>query len=158
MNGQKHPNVGGVLEGHLTGTGEPSLDPPHFGNGPSRIPKGSATIRDVRILGGDEPNVSRVVRGMSAGFRACYSRGLINDPDQQGRIDVVLELNARGEVIKATTDLTGRLCAVVTNCIARRLQSATFPSGETDNVHVSFAIRFEILNSNDPRDDLRPPP
>jgi hypothetical protein len=61
-------------------------------------------------------------------------------------------------VIKVTTDLTGRLCAEVTTCVARRLQSATFPSSEIDNVRVSFAIRFEIVNSHDPRDDLRPPP
>jgi hypothetical protein len=59
------------------------LPPPGWrGDGP----RGKAQIGSVEALEGTVSNAERVVAGMKAGFRACYNRGLAENPTIKGAL------------------------------------------------------------------------
>lgn len=81
---------------------------------------------------------------MRAGFRNCYQRGLEIDAAMKGSLRLSLELDRLGQVVSVTAKLkTGKLDAVVIDCITWRAKAAQFdrPQG-SDTAQVEFTATF----------------
>lgn len=89
-------------------------------------PKGNVTLSDTQVQGGSIGNAARVVAGMRAGLRACYNRGLAEDPDSAGTIRLTLFVASRGAVLKADVNLTGDVPISSLSCIRSRAMAAQF--------------------------------
>jgi hypothetical protein len=104
--------------------------------------RGNTVFAPSTISGGNIPNAERVVAGMRAGFRACYNRGLKDDPKQTGSLTVVAKVGAAGEVVSATpTKVTG-LNKDVADCVVRRVKSAQFDRPSTGSAQITIPITF----------------
>ena len=106
-------------------------------------PRGRASISETEISGGVVTNADRVVAGMRAGFRACYNRGLATDSEQSGSLRIAAKLDANGGVTNATAERAGSLSQDTTDCVLRRVQSASFGVPNADHVSVRFSVSFD---------------
>jgi hypothetical protein len=82
--------------------------------------------------GGDISDAGSVVGGMRGGFRACYNRGLIDDPTMKGSVRITASVGPNGEVKSAVPSVGGgSLSSSVVSCLAARVRSAQFspPTG-----------------------------
>jgi len=118
------------------------------GSGPAATvkgPTGTANVGSAAISGGSVSNADRVVAGMRAGFRACYNRGLANNPDLHGSVKIVARVGPNGDVVSATPQGGSTLGQDVINCVVRRVKAAQFdpPSGggATVVIPVTFALQ-----------------
>ena len=93
-------------------------------------PKGNANVGAAEVRGGSVSNADRVVAGMRAGFRACYNKGLANNPDLQGFGAHNGQDWPNGEVLSATPSGGGGLATKWWSCVVRRVQSASFSPPE----------------------------
>jgi outer membrane biosynthesis protein TonB len=93
-------------------------------------PKGSASIGDASVAGGNVTDAARVVAQMRAGFRACYRRGQDENPDIEGKIALSIKVGPTGQVSSVTATKTGNLPASVVDCVRARANSATFAPPE----------------------------
>jgi hypothetical protein len=110
-------------------------------SGLASLPRGTVTV------GAPEPPVSiasaaRVVAGMRAGFRACYNRGLQEDPDARGVVDMVLQIGEQGEVSGAQAKPKGRLSGTVVSCVQARASAAQFDPPEGKRATLKFKLTF----------------
>ncbi len=105
-------------------------------------PKGNASVGSASVAGGAVSNASRVVARMRAGFRACYNRGLNENPDISGRINLVLRIGPGGEVTSVSASKTGNLPASVVACVKARAQSGRFSPPEGGASAVSVPVNF----------------
>jgi hypothetical protein len=127
--GAIRPGQGGTLAGigssgrtggtEGTGTGEKVAGP-----------KGNASVGGAAVSGGTVSNASRVVAGMRAGFRACYQRGLAENPDAAGSIKLTIRVGPGGEVAGVSASQSGSLPASVVSCVQARAQAAQFDPPE----------------------------
>lgn len=118
------------------------------GSGPAATvkgPTGTADVGSASVSGGSVSNADRVVAQMRAGFRACYNRGLANNPELHGSVKIVAKVGPNGEVVSATPQGGSTLGSDVIDCVVRRVKSAQFdpPSGggATIVIPVTFALQ-----------------
>lgn len=105
-------------------------------------PKGNASVGGASVAGGAVGNASSVVSRMSAGFRACYQRGLATNPEASGKIDLKIKVGPGGEVTSVTATSTGTLPASVVTCVKGRAQSARFQPPDGGVAIVSVPVSF----------------
>src|SRR5262249_32136865 len=84
---------------------------------PKRPPVATTNIGGPTIGGGGTiGNAAAVVASLRGGFRACYKRGLDEDPTMRGRVQLTAKIGPNGEVISAQASLT-TLSTTVTSCL-----------------------------------------
>jgi hypothetical protein len=118
-------------------------------------PRGSASVGSPALSGGAPANAARVIAGMRAGFRACFQRGLAQDPSIQGSVRLTLRIGAGGEVLSATPAASGNLPGSVVGCIAGRARGAAFdpPEGGTATIVVPITFASEPGSASRPSAD-----
>lgn len=123
--------------------------PPPPGVAPLR---GDASIGAVKAEGGTVTNASRVVVGMRAGFRACYVRGLSEEPDMLGTLRVTLDVGPGGDVVSASAKPTGKpptppgrpISRQVVSCVEARASAAQFdPPEGRGKARLTFDVTFK---------------
>lgn len=94
------------------------------------------------VAGGTVNNAARVVAGMRAAFRRCYTQGLSQNPDMSGGVRVTARIGPGGEVLSVSTSTSGTISGAVAACIAARVQSATFdpPEGGAASVVIPVTL------------------
>jgi hypothetical protein len=105
-------------------------------------PKGNASVGGAAVSGGSVSNAARVVAGMRAGFRACYQRGLAENPDAAGSIRLTIRVGAGGEVAGVSPSPSGSLPASVISCVVARAQSAQFDAPEGGSAVIAVPVTF----------------
>lgn len=105
-------------------------------------PKGNASVGGAAVSGGTVSNAARVVAGMRAGFRACYQRGLNENPDSQGSIRLTIQVGPGGEVRNVTAVPSGTLPASVVSCVQARARAAQFDPPEGGSAAVQVPVTF----------------
>jgi hypothetical protein len=143
--GVVRPGMGGKAGG-LGAVGETTAGTPG-GAGTAAVvkgPKGNASVGGASVAGGSVSNADRVVAGMRAGFRACYNRGLANNPDLQGQVKIVAKVGPNGEVLSATPQGGGGLGDEVVNCVVRRVKSASFAPPEGGGATIVIPVTFAL--------------
>jgi hypothetical protein len=105
-------------------------------------PKGNASVGGASVAGGAVGNASSVVSRMSAGFRACYQRGLATNPEASGKIDLKIKVGPGGEVTAVNATSSGTLPAAVVNCVKGRAQSARFQPPDGGVAIISVPVSF----------------
>ena len=138
--GAIRPGMGGTLagigsSGRTTGTEGAGTATKVAG------PKGNANVGGANVSGGTVGNASRVVAGMRAGFRACYQRGLSENPDAAGAITLTIRVGPGGEV-QSVGGSSGSLPASVVACVKARAQAAQFDAPEGGSAVISVPVTF----------------
>jgi hypothetical protein len=105
-------------------------------------PKGTASVGGAAVTGGNVSNASRVVNGMRATFRACYQRGLQENPDSQGAIQLTIRVGPGGEVSGVSASASGNLPASVVGCVRARAQAAQFAPPEGGAAVIQVPVSF----------------
>jgi len=105
-------------------------------------PKGNASVGGAAVSGGTISDASRVVAGMRAGFRACYQRGLNENPDAQGNIRLTIRVGPGGEVQGVNAAPSGSLPASVVSCVQARASAAQFSPPEGGSAVVVVPVTF----------------
>lgn len=105
-------------------------------------PSGNAQLGSANVAGGRVPDASSVTARMRAGIRACYNRGLNENPDASGRINLTIHVGPGGEVTSVTATATGNLPASVVDCVKGRAQSARFSPPEGGTAVVTIPVNF----------------
>jgi hypothetical protein len=128
--GPIQPGKGGNLQGVLGGqTGPASTG---AGTETRVVPIGNVSVgtssQSVPIS-----NAEAVIRSQIApGAKACYQRGLAQDPTQQGKVVIFIKVGPSGEVETASPSSNTGLSATVASCIASVARRARFdPPGPT---------------------------
>lgn len=139
--GALRPGSGGGGLGSLGATGKGA------GEGTGQAvkvagPKGSAEVGGAAVAGGQISDASRVVAGMRAGFRACYQRGLNENPDAQGSIRLSIRVGPGGEVQGVSASSSGNLPASVLSCVQARASAAQFSPPEGGSAVVNVPVTF----------------
>ncbi len=104
-------------------------------------PKGNANVGGASVSGGTVGNASRVVAGMRAGFRACYQRGLADNPDAAGAVTLTIRVGPGGEV-QSVSASSGSLPASVVSCVKARAQAAQFDAPEGGSAVIQVPVSF----------------
>jgi hypothetical protein len=105
-------------------------------------PTGSAAVGGAAVSGGTVSNAARVVAGMRAGFRACYNRGLQENPDAQGSIRLTIRVGPGGEVQGVSASPSGNLPASVVGCVQSRASAAQFAPPEGGSAVIVVPVTF----------------
>lgn len=82
------------------------------------------------VAGGSVNNASRVVAGLRAGFRRCYTQGLSANPEMSGSVRVTARIGEQGEVLSVSASPSGSISGAVASCIAGRVRGAQFDKPE----------------------------
>jgi hypothetical protein len=93
-------------------------------------PKGNANVGGAAVSGGAVSDAASVVARMRAGFRACYERGLAQNPDAQGNIRLTIRVGPGGEVTGVSSAPSGSLPPSVVSCVETRARAAQFSAPE----------------------------
>jgi hypothetical protein len=88
------------------------------------------------------PAVSRVLRAQLGGLRACYERGLRNNPTLAGMVSLRLVINASGRVSELTSSGLEAEPAV-SACVGARVRGLVFPVPASAPEAVAVNLRFE---------------
>jgi hypothetical protein len=91
---------------------------------PLPLPVGVGAVEGA---GGEVNRIEPVIAAMRPGFRACYKRDLAMDAGHRGKLLISVELGPSGEVTRATAGRIGQVDDDTTECVLRRVRSATFP-------------------------------
>lgn len=86
-------------------------------------------------------NAEAVIRGQIAGAaRACYNRGLQTNPNQSGRVVILIQVGPSGEVQSASVASNSGLDPSVASCIASAARRARFdaPGGGGSTLSAPF--------------------
>jgi outer membrane biosynthesis protein TonB len=105
-------------------------------------PRGSASMGDASVAGGSVSDASRVVAQMRAGFRACYNRGLAENPDIEGKIQLSIKVGPTGQVTSVAATKTGSLPESVVECVKARANSANFSAPQGGAAVVQVPVSF----------------
>jgi hypothetical protein len=79
---------------------------------------------------------------MRAGFRACYQRGLNENPDAQGNIRLTIQVGPGGEVRGVTAVPAGTLPPSVVACVQARAKAAQFDPPEGGSAAIQVPVTF----------------
>jgi len=105
-------------------------------------PRGNTTVGDATVAGGTVSDASRVVALMRAGFRACYNRGLAENPDIEGKIALTIKVGPTGQVAAVTASKTGNIPPGVLECVKARATSAVFSPPRGGAALVQVPVSF----------------
>lgn len=105
-------------------------------------PTGSAAVGGAAVSGGTVSNAARVVAGMRAGFRACYNRGLQENPDAQGSIRLTIRVGPGGEVQGVGASPSGNLPGSVVGCVQSRASAAQFAPPDGGSAVIVVPVTF----------------
>jgi outer membrane biosynthesis protein TonB len=105
-------------------------------------PRGNAAVGDAAVAGGTVSDASRVVAQMRAGFRACYNRGLAENPDIEGKIALSIKVGPTGQVTGVTANKTGNIPVSVIDCVKARASSANFAPPQGGAAVVQVPVSF----------------
>ena len=95
--------------------------------------------------GGDLPDAGGVVGSMRGGFRACYNRGLGEDPTMKGSVRITASVGPNGEVRSAVPSVGGgNLSSTVVSCLAARVKSAQFSPPSGGGATLVIPIIFDV--------------
>jgi Ca-activated chloride channel family protein len=143
---------GGAIRPGMAGGGLAGISAGRVSDGAAKVtgPKGSAAIGSVALTGGSIGNAARVVAGMRAGFRNCYQRGLVENPDAEGRVQLAVRVGAGGEVAGVTPTSSGELPASVLSCVVARVRAAQFDPPEGGSVIINVPVTFDVGDRPDP--------
>ena len=97
--------------------------------------------------------IQRVVRQSFGRFRACYERGLMRNPELQGRVAVRFIIRSDGSVAAVANGGSDLPDAEVVGCVVRSFFALSFPAPESAHVTVLYPILF----SSDGSRPSRPP-
>ena len=147
MNG----GTGGIVRpGQLTG----SIAPGEFLASNQPVKSGVAIdvkkpVGRIQVIppsgGGDILDAGSVVGGMRGGFRACYNRGLIEDPTMKGSVRITASVGPNGEVKSAVPSVGGgSLSGSVVSCLAARVRSAQFSPPTGGGATLVIPIIFDV--------------
>ena len=141
--------AGGTVRPGATGGGLASIGASgkSGGSGSGRTqevkgPRGSASMGDASVAGGSVSDASRVVAQMRAGFRACYNRGLSENPDIEGKIQLSIKVGPTGQVSSVAATKTGSLPESVVECVKARANSANFSAPQGGAAVVQVPVSF----------------
>jgi len=84
------------------------------------------------------PDDTGVVVRLRPGLRACATKALQQDPNEQGRLGVQVEIAANGEVTTASVVNNTGLSQATVACMLARVRRAQFPPG------TARTIRFDL--------------
>jgi hypothetical protein len=70
-------------------------------------------------------NPAAVLAGMQSGFRRCYTKGLVEDPEMKGNARLTVKVGADGAVRSVSTTQKGLTSAVIA-CLETRVRAARF--------------------------------
>lgn len=105
-------------------------------------PKGNANVGGAAVSGGAVSNAAAVVARMRAGFRACYQRGLSENPDAQGQIRLTIRVGPGGEVQSVNAVPSGSLSGGVVDCVKARASAARFDAPEGGAAAIVVPVTF----------------
>lgn len=126
-------SIGGTGKGAGEGTGTAKK---------VKGPRGVASVGGAGVSGGAVSNASRVVAGMRAGFRACYQRGLGENPDAQGSIRLTIRVGPGGEVQGVSAAASGNLPQSVVSCVKARASAAAFAPPQGGSAVIQVPVTF----------------
>ncbi len=139
---------GGALKPGQVGGGLGSIGATTAGGGGTGTakavsgPKGNASVGGANVSGGNVSNAARTVAGMRAGFRACYQRGLNENPDAAGSIGLTIRVGPGGEVLSVSAKQTGTISPAVVACVQARAKSAQFSPPDGGSAVVMVPVTF----------------
>ena len=120
---------------------------------PARTParRSPSTRRSSRVPRTARPP-SRRSRRRIVSFRACYRRGLVHDPAQEGRVAIVLRVGADGHVAKVEEYAACEIAVESIGCMkaaAARLRFPPPPGGsDTVLIPAAFTSRDGVRRSS----------
>jgi hypothetical protein len=104
----------------------------------------SIGVSPPSVGGGELPDAARVVAGMQAGLRACYKRGLDENPTMQGSVRVTAQVGPNGEVRSASPSGGDGLSSGVISCVVGRVKGAQFGSPPSGGATVVIPMVFRV--------------
>ncbi|MFT3766560.1 MAG: DUF2330 domain-containing protein [Minicystis sp.] len=87
-------------------------------------------------------NGSPVIAGMSAGFRRCYNKVLIEDPSMAGSIRIEAKIGRNGEVISVTPKEAHGLSGSLISCVSARVSAAQFAPPVDGEATIVIPVTF----------------
>ncbi len=105
-------------------------------------PKAGNPKLSQSVAGGSISNAAKVVAAMRAAFRACYQRGLDQNPDAQGSIKMGIRVGPGGEVTNVSATPSGNLPPSVVDCVTARARRAQFDPPEGGAATVQVPVTF----------------
>jgi hypothetical protein len=138
-----HPGqiVGSVAPGNLIGSNQP------VDSGKAiEVKKPVGVINVIPPSGGgDIFDAGAVVGGMRGGFRACYNRGLSENPTMKGSVRITASVGPNGEVKSAQPSVGGgSLSPAVISCLMARVRSAQFSPPTGGGATLVIPIIFDV--------------
>lgn len=95
------------------------------------------------VCGAPTGTALTVFRGMVAGFRACYERGLSADPTMRGSIVMSIHIGPGGEVNSVDVEvMSGNLSDAVLDCLKIRAMASQFDAPDGATACLQFRVSF----------------
>jgi len=108
-----------------------------------KAPKGNVGVGGAGVSGGTVANANSVVAGMAAGFRACYNKGLAENPDMAGTVRITAQIGPNGAVTSASASGGGSLSGTVIGCVQSRVAGAQFSPPEGGGATLQIPVTFQ---------------
>jgi outer membrane biosynthesis protein TonB len=105
-------------------------------------PKAAMPGVSSSVAGGAITNAARVIAAMRPAFRACFQKGLDQNPDAQGSIRLAIKVGPGGEVSGVTATPSGNLPPSVVDCVSTRARRAQFDPPEGGASVVNVPVTF----------------
>jgi hypothetical protein len=86
--------------------------------------------------------IQRIVRLNFGRMRACYEKGLVRNPNLQGRVSVRFVIGHDGAVSSVADGGSDLPDTGVTACVVRAFYGISFPQPESGIVTVNYPIVF----------------
>jgi hypothetical protein len=131
------------------GRGKGKGDGPGFGDSHGR-PTGEHVVKQMKVWTSN-PTVSgripaeviqRIVRQNFGRFKMCYTDGLRNNPNLQGRVSVRFVIDRSGRVANVGNGGSDLPDSSVVSCVVRSFSGLSFPEPEGGIVTVTYPITF----------------
>jgi hypothetical protein len=105
-------------------------------------PKAAMPGVSSSVAGGAISNAARVIAAMRPAFRACFQKGLDQNPDAQGSIRLAIKVGPGGEVSGVSATPSGNLPPGVVDCVTARAKRAQFDAPEGGASVVNVPVTF----------------
>ncbi len=105
-------------------------------------PKAAMPGVSSSVAGGSISNAARVIAAMRPAFRACFQKGLDQNPDAQGSVRLAIKVGPGGEVSSVQATPSGNLPPGVVDCVTTRAKRAQFDPPEGGAAVVQVPVTF----------------
>lgn len=115
---------------------------------PARVeaPKGASAKRDLGCeepcRGREPPELLTALGAKARQARSCYERGLSNDSELSGRIEVAMRVSANGTVCAVSAAKNTLGDSGVTSCVLQRFRTGNYPKPAGGCVNIAVPINF----------------